>query len=163
MTMASSRLHSRDAELAAAIAAAPEAGRAIALFAAEAAIASSGISAPEVIETLRLLTSGQLAAAVKLRPELERLTEELEKPYFKELAAGIEAYVPLTPTALAAFRRARAVNALSVALAEDPVDAALEATYEAQASFREPSSSSLLESIKERLRHGRVGPTTRSE
>ena len=160
--MALSRLHWRDSALAASIAAAPDAARGLALFAAESAIASCGVKSPEVIEALRLLALGQRSAAMRLRPELERLAEELETPYFMELASTVDAPAPLSPAAHAAFGRARAVSALSCALAEDPVDAALEATYEAQASVPEPESSNLLESIRERL-HGEPRGESHSE
>jgi hypothetical protein len=149
--MARSRLTSRDSALAASIAAAPEAARRLALFAAESAIANLGVSAPEVLETLRLIALGQWSGAIALRPKLERLAEELESPYLEELASTVEAPAALTPAALAAFGRARAVSALSHALADDPVDAALEAIYEAQASVPEPDSANLLESFRERL------------
>jgi hypothetical protein len=160
--MALSRLHSRDSALAASIAAAPDVARALALFAAESAIASCGVKEPEVMEALRLLALGERSAAMRLRPGLQRLVEELERPYFMELASTVDSPASLTPAAHAAFGRARAVSALSCALADDPVDAALEATYEAQASVPEPDSSNLLESIRKRL-HGGPGRESHSE
>jgi hypothetical protein len=58
----------------------------------------------------------------------------MEAPYLEEMSTEPR---QLSDSALAAFSRARAVLAVCHAFADDPVEAARDAPYEAQASMQQ--------------------------
>ena len=107
------------------------------------------MSRPPVVAVLRALEDSDIRSAVRLRGDLEVLVTELDKEYWdlsdsSGSSDGIEVR--------RAFARARAVNALACALEVNPVEAALDAIYEAQASLPEAAVDGFLDAVKELLR-----------
>jgi hypothetical protein len=73
------------------------------------------------------------AARAELQCRLERSVEELDAIYF-DLADAQDAGKATEQQVLQAFSRARAMNSALFAIAVDPIEAAAEAAYEAQAA-----------------------------
>lgn len=116
-----------------------EEARAIAGRAALAAVDTLGLDLP-VIEEGRAAVQSR-APGIRIQAELTRLTEELDEIAWRiqdSFEVGDGDGEP-DQEYLGAFRRARAVSALSFALELDDLTAALEATYEAIAAMgRDP-------------------------
>jgi hypothetical protein len=102
--------------------------RRIARQVAEAALSSTALESPFALEPL------DEAARVQLRACLEREVEQLDAIYF-DLTDAQEAGNATEQQVLAAFSRARALHSAWFALSPDPIEAAAEASYEAQASM----------------------------
>jgi hypothetical protein len=119
------------------------------MFAARRALAATPVSQSPVMEVLRALDASDIRSAVRRRSDLEALVTVLDKEYWdlsdsSGSSDGVDAR--------RAFARARAVNALASALALNPVEAALDAIYEAQASLPESEVDGFLDAVKNLLR-----------
>jgi hypothetical protein len=119
------------------------------MFAARRALAATPVSQSPVTEALRALDDSDIRSAVRLRGDLEVLVTVLEKEYW-DLSDSSGSSDGLDVRT--AFARARAVSALASALALNPVEAALDAIYEAQASLPESEVDGFLDAVKELLR-----------
>jgi len=107
------------------------------------------VSRPPVVAALRALEDSDMSSAGRLRGDLQSLVTELDEEYW-DLSDSSRSSDDIE--AGRAFARARAVNALACALDVDPVEAALDAIYEAQASLPEAAVDGFLDAVKERLR-----------
>ena len=152
-------LHPRDPELVALVEGASNSAREVAIFAAQTALQRTPVSDHPVPEGLNALRTYHTATAMHLRPQLEALVERLDGLYWDRCDAGGSKGAPAVEEA---FARARAVNSLVAALAVDPVAAAVDAIYEAQASLPETEVDGFIEATKGMLRsirsRNRSGP-----
>jgi hypothetical protein len=142
-------LHPRHPEFVGLAQGARNSARQAAIFAARRALDGTPVPRAPVAEVLRALEESDIGSAVRLRGALEALVEELDNEYF-DLSDSSGA--SNSSEARTAFARARAVNALACALEVDPVEAALDAIYEAQASLPEAEVDNFLDSAKALLR-----------
>ena len=126
---APSRLARAEPDLAARIAAAPAtAQRAIAAGVASLAVRETGLADPVVERALRSIRGGAPVAA-DVRAAVTSLLFGLEQRQW-HLQDLVEEGREAPANQAAAFAQARACNAVEYALAEDPLTAVLEATYE---------------------------------
>jgi hypothetical protein len=102
--------------------------RRIACQVAEVALSATALESPFALDL------PNEAARAQLRERLEREVEQLDAIYF-DLADAREAGNATEQQVLAAFSRARALHSAWFALSPDPIEAAAEASYEAQASM----------------------------
>ena len=142
--MAGSAVHPRDAEFLRLAKRAGRRARRAALFAAETALHAAPVAHDIVAKALAALSRSDLEAAQTLRGGLERVTSDLDERYLAAQTASPDAPGEVEET----FSRARAANALLCALADDPIDAAVDSIYEAQASLQEAERDQFLEAAK---------------
>jgi hypothetical protein len=142
-------LHPRHPDLVELAQGARNGARQAAIFAARRALEGTPVPRTPVAEILRALDDSDIGSAVRLRGALEALVEELDNEYWDlwDSSGSTD-----SSEARAAFARARAVNALACALQANPVEAALDAIYEAQASLPEAEVDGFLDSAKALLR-----------
>jgi hypothetical protein len=142
-------LHPSDPDLVALVEGARNSAREAAVFAAETALQRTPVSDHPVPEALNALRTYHTGTAIRLRPELEALVERLDGIYW-DLSAASDS--KSAHAVREAFARARAVNSLVAALTIDPVSAAVDAIYEAQASLPEAEADAFIEAAKSVLR-----------
>lgn len=142
-------LHPRDRELVALVEGARNSAREVAIFAAQTALQRTPVSEHPVPEALNALRRYETATAMRLGPQLEALVERLDGIYWDLCDAHGSKGAPAVGEA---FARARAVNSFVAALAVDPVAAAVDAIYEAQASLPETEVDGFIEAAKGMLR-----------
>ena len=142
-------LHPRHPELVGLAQGAKNSARQAAIFAARRALAGTPVSQSPVMEVLRALDASDIRSAVRRRSDLEALVTVLDKEYWdlSDSSGSSDG-----ADARTAFARARAVSALACALALNPVEAALDAIYEAQASLPESEVDGFLDAVKELFR-----------
>lgn len=147
-------LHPRDAELTALVKGAGARARRAAAFAAKTALQVHPVPDHPVSQALDALERGDDSTALGLRDDIDRLVTALDGAYFdRSAAAGPEN----DPDLLAAFARARAVNALAAALAPDPVQATLDAIYEAHGCLPYDRGAAFVDAVKDLLRQLQAG------
>jgi hypothetical protein len=142
-------LHPRHPELVALVEGARNGAREVAIFAAQTALQRTPVSEHPVPEALNALRTDHAANAMHQRPQLEAVVERLDGIYWDLCDAGRSKG---TSAVEEAFARARAVNSLVAALTVDPVAAALDAIYEAQASLPDAEVDGFIEAAKGMLR-----------
>ena len=142
-------LHPRHPDLVALVEGARNSAREAAVFAAQTALQRTPVSDHPVPEALNALRTYHTVTAIRLRPQLEALVERLDGVYW-DLSDGSDS--KSAPAVREAFARARAVNSLVAALTIDPVSAAVDAIYEAQASLPEAEVDAFIEAAKSILR-----------
>jgi hypothetical protein len=118
------------------------------LAACEFAVAHAGIDHPIVQNGLeRLRTKDEFTAEEKA--EIDALVAELDEQYF-DLQEAAEERRPSMGDHVRLFGQARAVAALACAAADDPLEAATEAIYEAAATTDDKEElTSLIRSVLE--------------
>jgi hypothetical protein len=121
--------------------------RSAAVAAASCAVASAGITDPNVHHALDLARRGSLDGA--LRSQLRDLAEQLDERYWS-LQKAYEDGSASEADYMKAFSDARAVSSVGFALDPDPLTAALEATYEAHAAAAD--GAEVLEAAERALR-----------
>jgi hypothetical protein len=125
----------------------PSHARAVVLLAVRAVCAWHPAD-PSAREAVAALEAGDWRAARALRPVLEAIAARLDAAYLKLYAAGGDQN---TPPVIEAFSRARALDALVMALQPDEVLAARESLYEAHAALGDPSAEDLLTAVRSAL------------
>lgn len=115
------------------------------------AIERAGLESHLVNEAMRYLVSGQ-AVPMRIRTDLEDLVDQLDETYFdlKEVAEatnkGDETWHPM-------FHKARAAAAVLFACEEDPLRAASESAFEANAAAHDDTEA--LKKVMLESLHGR--------
>ena len=141
-------LHPRNSEIVALVNGARSSARRVALFAAQQALERHPIDDDAVKEALAALRRDDDVAATDARSALGDLVQSLDAVYLNLSEKRGRA----DRATLDAFSRARAANALLSALQVDACRAALDAIYEAHASFEEGEAEQFLETVKNQLR-----------
>jgi len=109
--------------------------RSLSLRMAEVAEAHVGLGDPRLEEAIAALRAGRIGNGV-MRTRLQQLTDELDEVAW-DLQDRVKSGSAANEEYMKAFARARAVSAAWFALDPDPVKAAVEATYEAQAAIND--------------------------
>lgn len=119
--------------------------RRIAVLACETALRVTHNLPRRVNEAVSALVRGNPSRMEKVRLELRAIIRELDALYLAEYERNGEQN---TPAVLEAFSRARAANAVLLALDPDASVAAPEAVYEAHAALPDKDAARLLEDVR---------------
>ena len=101
-----------------------------------------------VREAVAALEAGDWRAAQAQRPVLEAIAARLDEAYLELYAAEGDQN---TPPVIEAFSRARALEAVVMALHPDEVQAARESLYEAHAALGDSGAEELLAAVRSAL------------